>query len=97
MLQKKGGVFNFITLAYISSKKIIFIHFYCQGYEHSKGLAIIQDFTAHWALKNKQMVNVWTFDSARMQDVLIYDSGIESNVQTLAICLFFITQWAVKS
>ena len=35
------------------------------------------------------MVNVWTFDSIRMWDVLIYDSDIESNFQTLAICLFF--------
>jgi hypothetical protein len=42
------------------------------------GLAIIQDFTAHWAIKNKQMVNVWTFDSVRIPDVLLYDndSGI---------------------
>ena len=43
------------------------------------------------------MVNVWTYDSVRMQDVLIYDSGIESNFQKYAICLLFITQWAVKS
>ena len=63
MLQKKIGVLNFITLAYLSSKKMIYIHFYCNGYEDSKGLAIIQDFTAHWAVKNKQMANVWTFDS----------------------------------
>jgi hypothetical protein len=55
--------------------------------------AIIQDFTAHWEIKNKQMVNVWTFDSVR----IIYDSGIESNFQTFAICLFFIAEWAVKS
>ena len=47
MLQKKRGVLNFITLAYFSSKKMIDIHFYCQGYENSKGLAIIHDFTAH--------------------------------------------------
>ena len=58
----------------------------------SKGLAIIQDFTAHWEIKNKQMVNVWTFDSVRMRYVLIYDSGIESNFQTFTICLFVIAQ-----
>ena len=97
MLQKKGGVLNFIILAHVSLKKIIYINFYCEGYENSKGLAIIQDFTAHWAIKNKQMVNVWTFDSVRMWDVLIYDSGIESNFQTIAICSCFIAQWAVKS
>ena len=63
MLQKKTGVFDFITLAYVSSKKMTDIHFYCQIYENYKGLAIIQDFTAHWVIKNKQMANVWTFDS----------------------------------
>jgi hypothetical protein len=41
---------------------MIYIHFYCQGYENSKGLASIQNFTIPWAIKNKQMVNVWTFD-----------------------------------
>ena len=44
---KKCGVLNFITLAYVSSKKMIYINFYCNGYENSKELAIIQDFTAH--------------------------------------------------
>jgi hypothetical protein len=43
------------------------------------------------------MVNVLKFYSVRMRDVLIYDTDIESNSQTFAICLFFITQWAVKS
>ena len=62
MLQKKPGVLNSVTLDYISSKKIIDIYFYFWGYENSKGLAIIQDFTAHWAIKNKQMANVWTFE-----------------------------------
>ena len=62
MLQKKPGVLNLKTLAYVSSKKMINIHFYFLGYENSKGLVIIQYFTAHWAIKNKQMVNVWTFD-----------------------------------
>ena len=42
------------------------------------------------------MVNVWTYDSVRMQDVLIYDSDIEYNFQTFAICLFVITQWAIQ-
>jgi hypothetical protein len=44
---KKRGVLNFITLAYVSSKKMTDIHFYCQRYENNKGLAIIQDCTAH--------------------------------------------------
>jgi hypothetical protein len=43
----KPGVLIFINLAYSSSKKMIYIHFYCKEYENSKGLAIIQDFTAH--------------------------------------------------
>ena len=62
MLQKKPGVSNFVTSAYISSKKMIDIYFYFWGYENSNGLAIIEDFTAHWAIKNKEMSNVWTFD-----------------------------------
>jgi hypothetical protein len=49
----------FRMMAYISSKKIIVIHFYCWKYEYSKGQAIIQDFRAHLVIKNKQMVNVW--------------------------------------
>jgi hypothetical protein len=69
--KKKPGVFNFISLAYVSLKKIKDIHFHCKGYVNSKGLAIIRDFTSHWAIKNKQMVKVWTFDSVRMMDVLI--------------------------
>jgi hypothetical protein len=77
VLQKKHGVSNFISLAYISSKKMRDICFHCYRYESSKGLSIIQDLTAHWAIKNKQMVNVWTFDSVRLHDVLIYDSGHE--------------------
>ena len=59
MLQKKPGVSNFVTSAFISSKKMIDIYFYLYGYENSQGLAIIQDFTAHWAIENKQMANVW--------------------------------------
>ena len=70
MLQKKRGFSNCITLAYVSSKKIIYIYFYCQGYENSKGLAIIQYFIGHWAITNKQMANVWTIDSVRMRDIL---------------------------
>ena len=34
---------------------MIDIHFYCQGYGNYKGLAIIQDFTAHWTIKKEQM------------------------------------------
>ena len=59
---KKRGVLNFITLTYVSSEKMTDIHLYCQRNENSQGLAIIQDFTAHWAIKDKQMANVWTFD-----------------------------------
>ena len=75
MLQNKPELSNFITLAYISSDKIIDIHFYWWQYENSKGLAIIQDFTAHWAIKNKQIMNVCKFISVRMHDALINDSG----------------------
>ena len=83
MLFKKPDVLNFVTLAYISSKKMVYIYFYFYGYESSKGLAIIQDFTAHWAIKNKQMANVWTFDleseSSQLEWWMIsYDSDIES-------------------
>ena len=63
MLQKKPGVSNFVTSPYISSKKMTYISLYFYGYGNSKGLAIIQDFTAHWAIKNKQMASVWTFHS----------------------------------
>ena len=62
MLQKKPGVLNFVALAYISSTKLIDIYFYGYGYGNSQVLAIIQNFTAHWAIKNKPMANVWTFD-----------------------------------
>ena len=41
---------------------MIYIQFYCSGYENSIGLANIKDFTAHWAVKNKPMANVSTFD-----------------------------------
>ena len=59
MLQKKCGVLDFITLADNASKKMIYIYDYFEGYENSKDLAFIQDFTAHWAIINKQMANVW--------------------------------------
>ena len=60
-------------------------------------MAIIKDFTAHWAIKNKQMANDWKVDS--MPESYMRTSRIltESNVQTFTICLFFIAQWAVKS
>ena len=32
-------------------------------YVKTKGLAIIQDFAAHCAMKNEQMAQVWKFDS----------------------------------
>ena len=79
MLQKKPGVLKLVILAGDSSKKMIDIRFYCQSYECSKGLAIIQDFTAHWGIRNKEMVIVWKFDSVRMQDLVMYDSDIKSN------------------
>ena len=65
----------------LSLKKGIYIYFYFQGYENSKGLGIIQDFTAHWAIKNKEMANVWTFDlESESSQVSYYD--IESNCVT---------------
>jgi hypothetical protein len=77
VLQIKPGVSNFVTSAYISSKKMIDIYFYCWGYENYKGLAIIQDFAAYWAIKNKEMANVLRFGSGykiitfKIKDVLI--------------------------
>ena len=44
---KKKGCFEFYNFGLSFLKKMIDIHFYCQGYGNSKGLAIIQDFTAH--------------------------------------------------
>ena len=89
MLQKNPGVSNFVTSAYSSSKNIIdvFLNFY--RYENSKDLAIIQYFAAHWAIKNKQMANVWTFDleseSSQLEwRMFSYNLGIESNWVTLA-------------
>ena len=76
MLKKKPGVLKSKILASISSKKGIDIQFYFHWYKNSKGLAIIQDFTAHWAIKNEEMVNVWKFDSVRMKDLVIKDLGI---------------------
>ena len=66
-------------LAEDSSKKMIDIWFYCKSYENSISFAIIQDFTAHWGIRNKEMVIVWKFDSVRMQDLVMYDSDIKSN------------------
>jgi hypothetical protein len=77
VLQNKPELSNFITLEYVSSKKMIDIHLYCQGYENSKGQAIIQEITAHWAIKNKWMVNVSTFALVTRSDVPVRDLGIE--------------------
>jgi hypothetical protein len=84
VLQKKPGVLNSITLDHITSKKITYIYFYCQGYGNAKGLAIIQDFTDHWAIKKKEMANVWTFEieseSSQLECRMFpYDSNIELN------------------
>ena len=88
MFQKKPPLSNLVTSAYISIRNLIDIIFSSKEYENSKGFANIQDFAAHWAIKNKQMVNVWKFDSVRMQNVLIHYSHVESKFQTFAICLF---------
>ena len=97
MLKKKPGVLKFKILARDSSKKMIDIRFYCKSYENSKGFAIIQDFTAHWAIRSKEMVIVLKFDSVRMQELVIYDLHIKSNSERFPICLAFIMQQAVKS
>ena len=73
---------------YILENKL-YIYFYGYGYESSKGLAIIQDFTAHWAIKNKQMANVWTFyiesESSQLEwRMFSYDSDMDKNWVTLA-------------
>jgi hypothetical protein len=54
---------NWVDSAHSSCKKLIDIYFYFEGYENYKRLAIVQDFTAHWAIENKQSANVWNFDS----------------------------------
>ena len=76
---------------------MIDIHLVFERYEHFKGLAIIQEFTAYWVIQNEQMVTFWKFYSVRMQVVFIFDPEIDSNFKTFTICLFFIAQWAVKS
>jgi hypothetical protein len=58
VLQNKPELSNFISLEYVSSKKMIDNHLNCQGYENSKGQAIIQEFTADSVIKNKRMVNI---------------------------------------
>jgi hypothetical protein len=83
VFHEKPDVLYFITLDYVSSKKIIYINFYWYGYESSKGLSIIHDFTAHWAIKNKQMANCWILDYEPKSSQLdwwmfSYDSDIES-------------------
>ena len=47
-------------------------HFYCEIYENYKGLATIQDFIAHWGIKNEEIVTVWKFDSVwRLEGLII--------------------------
>ena len=36
-------------------------HIFCQGIKNDNGRAIIQDFIAHWAIKNEEMAIVWKF------------------------------------
>ena len=80
---------------------MIDIHLYCQRYENYNGLAIIQNFTAHWVIQNEQMANVWNFNveskSSQLKLRILFDSGMESNFQMFTICLIFIIQWARKS
>lgn len=54
----KRGVFKFITLALVSSKKMINISLHRQGYGSFIILASIQDFAAHLAIKYEQTANV---------------------------------------
>ena len=42
---------TWVTSAHVSSYKLIDIRFYFKGYESSKWLAIILDFTVHSAIK----------------------------------------------
>ena len=57
---KKTSFFKFCNFGlHFLKEKDRDIYFYFEGYGKSKRLAIIQDFKAHWAIKNKQMVNVW--------------------------------------
>jgi hypothetical protein len=73
---------------------MIDIHLYCQGYGNSKGLAIIQDFKAHWAIKNEEMANVRTFNiesqSSQLEWMMFpYDSDNESNFPKFTMLIFY--------
>ena len=60
---------------------MIDIHLYCQRYENYNGLAIIQDFKAHWVIQNEQMANVWNFniesESSQLKLKVWFDFKIE--------------------
>ena len=86
----KGGVLNFMNLAQVSSKKIIDIHYYCQGHGNSKWLAFIQDFTAQWAIKKnkwqmfKVLYSVWIF-TVRIENISIWWYWIGLNQLTFPV------------
>ena len=93
MLFKKPDVFKFKTLAQISSMKMIDGHSYCEGYKNDKGWAIIQDFIAHWVIKNEEMAIVWKSNSMHeFMNLWTTSIQIESNFQ-----IFFIVKWSIKS
>jgi hypothetical protein len=53
-------------------------------YEETKGLAIIQDFTANCAIKNERMVQVLKFDykSEYEEKTLWFDTGFSPQILT---------------
>ena len=42
------------------------------------------------------MVNIWKSDSIRMHELCKYDSNIGLKFKTFAICMIFMSQWAVN-
>ena len=60
---KKPPFQKFATLAYFPTKKMIYFILFSLGYGTFKLLAIVHDFIAHWAIKNKQMANSWNLNS----------------------------------
>jgi hypothetical protein len=88
VLQKKPGVLNFVTLAYGNSKGQAIIQDFAGHFSLVFSLVYFLQYSAfttfvsivyHWAIKNKQMANVWTFDlESQSLMKFSYDSDIES-------------------
>ena len=75
---------------------LIDIHFFFKDLKVVK-VCYYLSFIVYWAIKDKQMANVWNFDTMPKSYRRTSQSLTESNVQTFIICLFCIAQRAVKS